>query len=148
MNVEEIKNKLTEIAFEHTTPFCYSCYQDCPTGRCQDCGSDDLMRHLKGVGVEFGTDWVVENILETNLTPFDLEEAFEDHIKGCYPESIKVGWMELDTVQVMKEMDPVSWKITQDEYESELEENHEILSFDNGKTYYQIVNILVFLESL
>ncbi len=54
MNLEEIKNKLTELAFERTTPFCYSCYELCPSGRCNNCGSDDLMRHLEGVGVEYG----------------------------------------------------------------------------------------------
>lgn len=54
MNGEEIQNKLTDLAFERTTPFCYSCYQDCPDGQCEICGSDDLMRHFKGVGVEYG----------------------------------------------------------------------------------------------
>ena len=68
MNAEEIQNKLTDLAFERTTPFCYSCYQDCSDGQCEICGSDDLMRHLKGVEVEYGTDWVIKNILEEILS--------------------------------------------------------------------------------
>lgn len=72
MNLEEIKNKLTELAFERTTPFCYSCYELCPSGRCKNCGSDDLMRHLEGVGVEYGTDWVIESIVSEELQYFQL----------------------------------------------------------------------------
>lgn len=71
---------MTELAFERTTPFCYSCYQDCPSGHCKDCGSDDLMRHLEGVGVEYGTDWVIKSILEEELSKVDLEESFEQMI--------------------------------------------------------------------
>jgi hypothetical protein len=47
MNVEEIQEKLTELAIKCTIPFCYSCYQDCQDGYCDTCGSEDLMRHLK-----------------------------------------------------------------------------------------------------
>lgn len=92
MNAEEIQNKLNDLAFERTTPFCYSCYQDCPDGQCETCGSDDLMRHLEGVGVEYGTDWVIKSILEEELTSIDTEEVFEDMIRSCYPEETAVGW--------------------------------------------------------
>ena len=54
MNEQEIKEKLTELALKRTTPFCYSCYEKCPSGTCKRCGSDDLMRHFEGVGVEYG----------------------------------------------------------------------------------------------
>ncbi len=94
----EIQQKLEQLAFNRTTPFCYSCYIKAPKGVCPQCHSDDLMRHLEGVGVEYGVDWVIKNILETELTSVDIEEAFEDSIRSCYPETVQVGWMTLDTV--------------------------------------------------
>ncbi len=42
------------------------------------------MRKLPGVGVEYGTDWVITHILETELSPIDTDELFEEHIRGCY----------------------------------------------------------------
>jgi len=51
---DEIQEKLTELAYKRTTPFCYGCYVKAPKGVCPHCHSDDLMRHLEGVGVEYG----------------------------------------------------------------------------------------------
>lgn len=68
----EIKEKLTELAFKKSQSFCYQCYTVAPTGTCVTCGSDDLMRHVEGVGVEYGTDWVIEHILSTELKTVDL----------------------------------------------------------------------------
>ena len=42
------------------------------------------MRHLKDVGVEYGTDWVIKNILEEILSEIDLEESFEQMIDDLY----------------------------------------------------------------
>lgn len=89
MNAEEIQNKLEELAFERTKPFCYSCYQDCQNGHCKDCGSDDLMRHLKSVGVEYDTDWVIKNVIEEELSEVDVEESFEQMIEELYGEEIQ-----------------------------------------------------------
>ncbi len=140
----EILEKLEQLAFNRTTPFCYGCYIKAPKGVCPQCHSDDLMRHLEGVGVEWGTDWVIKHILLEELTPVDADEVFEDSIRGCYPEETKVGWMTFDTVELMKSQDPISWKIARDEYESELESDEQIMSLENGSTYYWVHD----LESL
>jgi hypothetical protein len=132
----EIQNKLHQLALKKSIPFCYGCYKDAPTGRCQCCGSDDLMRKISGVGCEYGTEWVVQHILETEFTSADTEEAFEDSTRDCYPEETQVGWMTFDTVSLMKSQDPISWKIAQDEWESMEEDEGNLLSFDNGATYY------------
>lgn len=42
----EIQEKLEQLAFNRTTPFCYGCYVKAPKGVCPHCHSDDLMRHL------------------------------------------------------------------------------------------------------
>lgn len=79
----ELKEKLIKLAFDRSQPFCYQCYQECPSGRCKTCGSDDLMRSVQGLGCEYGADWIIEYTLETELTPLDLEESFEQSIREC-----------------------------------------------------------------
>ena len=54
---DELVEALNEIALNHSIPFCYSCYSEAPTGICTRCHSDDLMKLVRGVGVEWGTDW-------------------------------------------------------------------------------------------
>jgi len=133
----EIHEKLKELALKRSAPFCYQCYTEAPTGRCVTCASVDFMRLLPEVGCEYGTDWIIDHILETELTPVNIEEAFEESVRQCYPETTTVGWMtSLDTVSIMKEMDPVSWRCAQSEWESMEADEGNILSFDNGSTYY------------
>lgn len=139
--LSELKNQLSALAYERSKPFCYQCYHDCPSGRCESCGSDDLMRSLDGVGCEYGTDWIIQLSLETELSPMDIEEDFEALVRDSYPEETTVGWMRFDTVQLMKENDPVSWRCALSEHESNLEADEQIVSFDGGSTYYRIQDI-------
>lgn len=133
----EIQTQLESVAFKRSKPFCYSCYKEAPSGRCLTCGSDDLMRLVPGVGCEWGVDWVIIHIVESELTAVNTEETFEESVRSCYSEEIQVGWMKLDTVSVMKEMDPVSWSIARSEWESQEAEEGNLISFDNGSTYYR-----------
>src|SRR5690606_26779194 len=71
----EITLQLEQIALNKTRPFCYTCYRTVPSGQCATCGSDDLMRELPGVGVEWGLDWVIRDLLREHLTPADTAEA-------------------------------------------------------------------------
>lgn len=132
----EIQQKLEQLAFNRTTPFCYGCYIKAPKGVCPKCHSDDLMRHLDGVGVEYGTSWIIKHILEEELTPVDTDEAFEDSIRSCYPEESQIGWLKVDTASAIKTLDPISWGIAQSEWESQESEEGNIITFDNGSTYY------------
>ncbi|HLE12955.1 MAG: hypothetical protein A2504_13010 [Bdellovibrionales bacterium RIFOXYD12_FULL_39_22] len=142
----EIQDKLNKLALKKSIPFCYGCYQDAPTGRCNICGSDDLMNRLPGVGCEYGQEWIISHILETELSPVDIEEAFEESIRQIYPEETKVGWMTFDTVTLMKSQDPVSWNIAKSEWESQEEEDGTIISFDNGATYYWYSDLEKFVD--
>lgn len=141
MNDTELYEQLTELAYKKSKSFCYNDYIVCPTGTCPVCGSDDLMRYLDGVSVEYGTDWVIKVILESCLTPVDLEEAFAQTIEDGYGPTTKVGWSQFDTVTLLKEQDPVSWRCALSEYESNKVEDGEIVSFDNGSTYYYTYDI-------
>lgn len=132
----EIYQKLTELAFKKSKPFCYHCYEVALTGVCKTCGSDDLMRLVDGVGCEYGTDWVVKHILETELKAVDLEESFEQTVRECFPETTTVGWCEFDTVTLLKEQDPVSWCCALSDYESQEADEGNIVSFDRGTNYY------------
>lgn len=132
----EIQEKLEQLAFDRTTPFCYGCYVKAPEAVCPHCHSDDFMRHLEGVCVEWGTDWVIKHILQDELTAIDTDKAFEDSIRGCYPEETIVGWLKLDTVEILKSQDPISWRIAKDEYIDSLEQDEEIITFDGGSNYY------------
>ena len=79
---------------------------------------------------------MIKHILETELEPVDLDAAFEEMVRECYPEPTKVGWLDLDTVMVLKEMDPVSWSCAQSEWESQEADEGNIVSVDGGTTYY------------
>ncbi len=57
-------------------------------------------------------------------------------VEGCYPTETKVGWLELSTVDILKTMDKIAWDIAKDEYISSLEGDEEVISFDNGSTYF------------
>ena len=145
---EEVFQKLTALAFKRSKPFCYQCYKEAPTGTCTTCLSDDLMRVVDGVGCEYGTEWVVNHILETELEPVDLDEAFEQFVSECYPEMTKVGWCEFDTVTLLKEQDPISWRCAQSDWESQESDEGSIVSFDNGSNYYNRHEIEELLESV
>lgn len=147
MSKKEIIYKgLTTLAFQESIPFCYGCYIKAPTGRCDNCGSDDLMRLIKGVGCEYGTEWVIDEILKEYLEPVNQKEAFESMIEDCYPTETKVGWLELNTADILKTMDEIAWDIAKDEYISSLEEDEEVMSFDNGSTCYWTSSIENLIE--
>jgi hypothetical protein len=143
----ELHKRLGQLAFAKSRPFCYQDYMECPTGRCPKCGSDDLMRAVDGVGCEYRTDWIIRHILETELEAVDMEQAFEDSVRECYPEETKIGWMTFDTVTVMKEMDPVGWRCAFAEWESTESGEDYLVSFDNGGTYYRIEDVEGLLEA-
>lgn len=141
-----IQTRLKKLAYARTVPFCYSCYSDAPSGRCQSCYSDDLMRHLSGDGVEYGIDWVIRSLIRDNVTEINIEEAFSESIRQCYDETIKIGWIEFDTTQALRQLDPVSWDLARSEWLDAEESEGQIVSFDNGLTYFWTNDIERFLD--
>ena len=143
---ETIQKQLDKLAFKESIAFCYGCYIKAPTGRCHKCGSDDLMRLKEDSGCEWGTEWIIEELLNEYLEPFNQTESFEQMIEDCYSEEIKVGWLTLNTADILKRMDEISWEMAKDEYIASLEEDEEIMSFDNGKTYFATSDIEQMIE--
>lgn len=144
---EVILERLDELAFKKTTLFCYGCYRRAPSGVCEGCASDDLMREYAGEGVEYGTSWVREHLVRENLTPINVEEEFEESIRECYPATVTVGWLTLDTVTTIRDSDPVSWRCACNEWADSEEQDGQIISFDNGGTFYRTNDIKDYLDA-
>ena len=143
---ETIYNQLTALAFQVSKPFCYLCYREVKTSHCPKCGTDEFMRIMDGVGCEYGTEWVIEEILRQHLEPVNQEETFESMIEDCYPTDTKVAWVELDTIDILKTMCPCDWDMAKDEYIYNLEQDEEVMSFDNGSTYFWTYDIEQLIE--
>lgn len=142
---DEIIERLDAIAFKVTKPFCYSCYSEAPTGRCSACGSDDLMRLMPGHGCEYGTDWVIRELI-SEIESVETDERFEEYMSECYPGTTKIGWLEYDTVSAIKELDPVSWDLAKSEW-IDIEESEDILmSFNHGSTFHEVSRVLEFCD--
>ena len=111
MNVtdNDLKDKLTALAFDVTDNFCYGCYKVVEGDHCPGCHSDDFMRHLDGVGVEYGTDWVVEHLIKEHCSAVDAEEQFEELLSET-SETVKIGSLEYDPGYVLRNIDPVAFR--------------------------------------
>ncbi len=133
--IKTIQDRLNEIALKESYPFCYGCYKRALSGKCTFCGSDDLMRELAGQGVEYGLEWVIHSLIRNNLTPVNLEEVFEESVRSCYPETVQVGWLQVDTVTCLKSYDPVSWSLAESEWVDSEVSDGILITFDNGSTF-------------
>ncbi len=111
MNVtdNDLKDKLTALAFDVTDNFCYGCYKVVEVDHCPGCHSDDFMRHLDGVGVEYGTDWVVEHLIKEHCSAVDAEEQFEELLSETC-ETVKIGSCEYDPGYVLRNIDPIAFR--------------------------------------
>jgi len=132
----EIEERLLQLAASHSWPFCYSCYRTAPTGVCVTCGTDDLMRSVSGVGVEYGLSWVRDHLIEENLDPADLDAAFEESVNELHPDPVKIGWIEVDVATAIKRLSPADWELAQDQWVDQNLEDGVIMSFDHGSTCY------------
>ena len=144
-HIQIIHGRLEQAAYNMTDNFCYSCYKVVKGDHCPTCGTDDFMRHLSGVGVEYGTEWVIGHLLKTRLTPVDGEEMFEELLDECYPE-VKVGCCTFSPSQVMKELDPVCFEIGVTENLDSLVEDGQLYEYDGQ--YYDLADIDEMLDEL
>jgi hypothetical protein len=104
------------------------------------------MFELPQIGVEYGTDWLRREILREHITPADTLEAFEQSMTECYPETVKIGWIEYDTISALKGLDPVSWNIAHSEWIDAEVGDGNLITFDNGSTYYWLTDLEQFIE--
>ena len=101
---DAIIERLQELAHEQSRPFCYSDYitvEPDAEGNavCPRCGSDDLMREVPGVGVEFGYDWIVDHIVTTDGERVDVEELYRNLLDETY-QPIRFGDLEYSPARI------------------------------------------------
>jgi hypothetical protein len=136
------------VAEYHSNPSYFGCYAAAPPGRCEQCGSDDLMRLVPGIGVEYGLDWVAEHLVSERLTTVDLDAAFEESVSEIYPETVKIGWIEYDVASAIETLDPVSWNLARSEWIDNEVSDDAFMTFDNGSTYYRVADVEQMIDDL
>ncbi len=132
-NLQTLHARLESAAYKGTDNFCYSCYKVVDGEFCPTCHSDDFMRHLSGVGVEYGTEWVIQHLIEQHCTAVDGEDLFEEILDECYPE-VTVGCCTFSPSAVMKELDPTAFRIGAQENLDSLAEDSQLYEC-NGDHY-------------
>jgi hypothetical protein len=142
---QEIHARLEQAAYAATDNFCYGCYKVVKEDHCPNCGTDDFMRHLSGVGVEYGTDWVIRHLLQTHCTPVDGDAMYEAFLDECWPE-VKIGCGTYSPSQIIKELDTVAFEIGAKENLDDLAEDGVLYELDGD--YYRIEDIDAMLSEL
>ena len=104
------------------------------------------MFKLPQVGVEYGADWLLREYLRAHIDPAHTLEAFEQSVAECYPESVKIGWIEYDTVSALKELDPISWDIAHSEWIDREVSDGNLITVDNRSNYFWLSEIEQFIE--
>jgi len=64
---------------------------------------------IDGVGVEYGTEWVIEHLIKEHCSPIDAEEQFEELLSETC-ETVKIGSLEYDPGYVLRNIDPVAFR--------------------------------------
>jgi hypothetical protein len=139
---DDLQEKLTALAFDITDNFCYGCYKVVDGDHCPVCGSDDFMRHLDGVGVEYGTDWVIEHLIKEHCSPIDEEEQFEELLNETC-ETVKIGSLEYDPGYVLRNIDPVAFRCGVSDM---LADDEQFIEVDGQ--YYRVYDIENMIEEL
>ena len=139
--IDHISSALRRLAENQSQPFCYTCYVPAPSGKCDRCMSDDLMRLVPEIGVEFGLDWVVNHLVSTRVTPVNVDESFDESIASAFPESVKIGWLDVDVASAIKQLDPVSWSLAQSAWLDDQVSEGQLITLDDGSNYYHVSDI-------
>ena len=140
-----IHSQLEDAAYKITDNFCYGCYHVVEGDACPTCHSDDFMRHLAGVGVEYGTDWVIEHMIGQHCQAVDGDEMFQEMLDECY-EDITIGCCTFSPSQILKELDPTAFDIGVSENLDNLTEDMSL--YEVNGDYYSITDIEEMLDEL
>ncbi len=116
--LQTLHARLESVAYKVTDNFCYSCYKVVKGDHCPTCHSDDFMRHLSGVGVEYGTEWVIEHLIREHCQPVDGDALYEEILNERY-EPVKIDCSRWDAGYVMKELDPAAFSCGVSDYLSD-----------------------------
>lgn len=132
-----------ELAYRVTENFCYGCYKVVEGSHCPECHSDDFMRHLDGVGVEYGTEWVIESLIKEHCTAIDEDELYDQMLDECYPD-FEMGYSSWTASEVLKELDPTGYRVGKADYFGSDDETYKEIDGD----YYLVSDIEEMIETL
>lgn len=137
---EKTKEGLKVKAHDISRPFCYSDYMTVEENedgefRCPKCSSDDLMREVEGVGVDWGYDWIIDHLVETEGEKVDIEELYRELLDEIY-EPIKFGELEYCPSQVLEAVDPTAFRMGCNDNADSLMEDDQLV-YLNGN-YYRV----------
>lgn len=140
---EAIKEALRERAEEASSPFCYSDYIKVKANAdgvyvCPRCGSDDLMRHVEGVGVEWGFEWVMEHLIRQEGEAIDIKELYSDCLDETH-EPVRFGELEYLPSAVLEAVDPVAFEMGASEYADSEVEDGRLICLDGE--YYRLEGV-------
>ncbi len=144
-NLQTLHARLESAAYKKSDNFCYGCYQVVDGEFCPICHSDDFMRHLSGVGVEYGTEWVIQHLIEQHCTAVDGEDLFEEILDECYPE-VTVGCCTFTPSAVMKDLDPTAFRIGAQENLDSLAEDDQL--YECNGDHYQMFDIEEMIDEI
>ena len=153
MELTDIDNA-HDFVTRHSHPFCYGCYKRVHStidddgiehAVCPTCGSDDLMRIVDGVGVEYGDEWVLEHFVKESIEKVDSDELYTECLKECYVETIIICGQEYDTIDTFKNIDPIAYRCGLLDYESALISEGDYIEIDNN--LYRVADIENYLET-
>ncbi len=94
---------------------------------------------MEGVGVEYGTEWVIEEIVDQKLKPINTYEVYEQYLEECYGEEVTIGFIRYNIALAIKNLDPVAYDIGKDEYLEYLLEMESIIEISGN--YYYVTDI-------
>lgn len=96
------------------------------------------MREVDGVGCEYGTDWIMGHIIETQGEEVDIDELYREVLDELYPP-IQFGNLEYSPSAVLEAVDPVAFQMdVQENADNEIQDAW--LIGLNGK-YYRMEHI-------
>lgn len=115
---DDLRDSLTAYAFANSDAFCYGCYKVVKPNQeghciCPTCLSDDLMRHLHGIGVEYGITWVMGAFIKEKCKPIDIDEHYHTWLSDLYPEEVTICEVTFDQASALKKLDPIAYEIGQ-----------------------------------
>ena len=141
---EEIK----EIAIQKSQPYCYQCSIIVNQKYCPSCNTDDLMRVVPGVGNEYGIEWVIEHLINTNLEPVDIDKEFHELLEELYqsPPKLCGAYVGQSQADILKDYDPAQYRqMLLDEIDGR-EKDGVIFTIDNGDTYFSTTDLIAFID--
>lgn len=90
-----------------------------------------------------------KELIAKQLTPVDTDAEFASYLEDIYPEYVDVGYLQVNTLDYLKNNDPIMWQHTKDEYvHYSLLEDDRIISLNEDDTYYWLDEVDRLVEKI